>query len=171
MHCALSTAHDIATTKMAVVLPASAKEHTRAAFAEQMPLFAIIMTQISWQLEKNKCDPEVCSGFSLRGCRVVELILLAVEALDGGCGTCGTVLRLSNCINDTESRLYLFILFILLFCHAQWITSKIKTIINRLINIKFKICTLLGRSHCGGEISEKPSLWGIEISAHGQFKY
>ena len=35
--------------------------------------------------------------------------------------------------------------------------------INRLINIKSKICTLLGRSDCGGEISEKPSLWGIEI--------
>ena len=23
----------------------------------------------------------------------------------------------------------------------------------------------------GGEISEKPSLWAIEISPHGQFKY
>ena len=49
----------------------------------------------------------------------------------------------------------------LLFCHTQLITSRIKTIINRLINIEFKICTLLGRSDCGGEISEKPSLWGI----------
>ena len=67
--------------------------------------------------------------------------------------------------------IYLFIYFILLFCHTQWITSRIKTIINRLINIKFKICTLLGRSDCGGEISEKPSLWGIDISPHGQFKY
>ena len=66
---------------------------------------------------------------------------------------------------------FIFILFILLFCHTQWITSKIKTIINRLINIKFEICTLLGRSDCGEEISEKPSLWGIEISPHGQFKY
>ena len=55
--------------------------------------------------------------------------------------------------------------FILLFCHTQWITSRIKTIINRLINIKFKICALLERSNCGGEISEKPSLWGIDISA------
>ena len=64
-----------------------------------------------------------------------------------------------------------FILFYLLSCHTQWITSRIKTIINRLINIKFKICTLLGRSDCGGEISEKPSLWGIEIFPHGQFKY
>ena len=39
----------------------------------------------------------------------------------------------------------------LLFCHTQWITSRIKTIINRLINIKFKICALLGRSDCGGK--------------------
>ena len=31
----------------------------------------------------------------------------------------------------------------LLFCHTQWITSRIKPIIDRLINIKFKICTLL----------------------------
>ena len=59
----------------------------------------------------------------------------------------------------------------LLFCHTQWITSRMKTIINTLINIEFKICTLLGRSDCGGEISEKPSLWGIEISSHGLFKY
>ena len=52
----------------------------------------------------------------------------------------------------------------LLFCHTKWITSRIKTIINRLINIKYKICTLLERSDRGREISEKPSLWGIEIS-------
>ena len=65
----------------------------------------------------------------------------------------------------------IFYFFIFLFCHTQWITSRIKTIINRLTNIKFKICALLGRSDCGGEISEKPSLWGIEISPHGQFKY
>ena len=64
-----------------------------------------------------------------------------------------------------RSIVFLFyFIFILLFCHTQWITSRIKTIINRLTNIKFKICALLGRSDCGGEISEKPSLWGIEIS-------
>ena len=44
-------------------------------------------------------------------------------------------------------------------------------IINRLINIKFKICTLLGRSDCGGEVSEKQRLWGIEISPQGQIEY
>ena len=69
-----------------------------------------------------------------------------------------------------RSHLFYFY-FILLFCHTRWITSRIKTVVNRLINIKFKICALLGRSDCGGEISEKLSLWGIEISPHGQFKY
>ena len=44
--------------------------------------------------------------------------------------------------------------------------------INRLINIKFKISIQFGRSDCGGEISKKPkSLWGTEISSHRQFKY
>ena len=38
----------------------------------------------------------------------------------------------------------LFFYFILLFCHTQWITSKIKTTINRLINIKFEIVHYLG---------------------------
>ena len=81
----------------------------------------------------------------------------------------------STCISSESKAIchfiFYFIIFILLFCHTQWITSRIKTIINRLTNIKFKICALLGRSDCGGEISEKPSLWGIEISPHGQFKY
>ena len=90
---------------------------------------------------------------------------------------------LFNCVNDEVSwsvslgspwkskKLYFIYYFILLFCHTQWITSRTKTIMNRLTNIKFKICALLGRSDCGGEISEKPSLWGIEISPDGQFKY
>ena len=29
----------------------------------------------------------------------------------------------------------------------------------------------LGRGDWGGEISEKPSLWGTEIFSHGQFKH
>ena len=33
-----------------------------------------------------------------------------------------------------------------------------KKVINRLINIKFKMSIQLGRGDCGGEISEKPSL-------------
>ena len=49
-------------------------------------------------------DPEVCSGFSLRGRRVVELLKFLAEALDyGGCEACGTALRLSNCINEPVS--------------------------------------------------------------------
>ena len=44
-------------------------------------------------------------------------------------------------------------IYLLLFCHTQRITSRIKTIINRLINIELKIFTLLGRSDCGGETS------------------
>ena len=47
-----------------------------------------------------------------------------------------------------------FIVFISLFCHTELITSRIK---NRLFNIKFKISIQLGRSNCGGEISEKPT--------------
>ena len=49
-------------------------------------------------------DPELCSGFSLRGRRVVELNDLA-EALDGGCEAYGTALRLFNCINETVTGL------------------------------------------------------------------
>ena len=46
-----------------------------------------------------------------------------------------------------------------------------KKIINRLINIKFKISIQLGRSDCGPEIFEKPtSLLGIEVFPHWQFK-
>ena len=64
--------------------PLARKERTRAAFAELKLLFAIIMPQIgrtaSWfaiekqENERNVRDPEVCSGFSLRGRRVVELL-------------------------------------------------------------------------------------------------
>ena len=60
------------------------KEQTRAAFAELKLLFAIIMPQIgrtaSWfaiekqENERNVRVPEVCSNFSLRGGRVVELL-------------------------------------------------------------------------------------------------
>ena len=67
--------------------------------------------------------------------------------------------RFKNGIHSFVSQVIsVFYLFYLLFCHTQWITSRIKTIINRLINNKSKICTLLGRSDCGGEISEKPKV-------------
>ena len=107
MHCAPSTAQNIVTSKMAGVLPASVK---RAVFAELKLLSAIIMQQIGLQLPgllpKNKkmkkrwvgggggaggggeWGPEVCSGLSIHGCRVVQLNVLA-EALDGGCEAWG----------------------------------------------------------------------------------
>ena len=67
------------------LFPLVRKEQTRAAFAELKLLFAI-PPQIGWQLpglqftnkemkKKNVCDPEVCSGVSLCGRRVVELNL------------------------------------------------------------------------------------------------
>ena len=67
------------------LFPLVRKEQTRAAFAELKLLFAI-PPQIGWQLpglqftnkemkKKNVCDPEVCSGVSLCGLRVVELNL------------------------------------------------------------------------------------------------
>ncbi|XP_022808445.1 uncharacterized protein LOC111345433 [Stylophora pistillata] len=54
--------------------------------------------------EKNVRDPDVCSGFPLRGRRVVELNVLA-KALDEGSEACGTALRLSDCIKETVSGL------------------------------------------------------------------
>ena len=39
-----------------------------------------------------------------------------------------------------------YFIFISLFCHTEYIISKIKKIINRLINIKFKISIQLGRT-------------------------
>ena len=56
--------------------------------------------------ERNVLDPKVCSGFSLRGRRVVELLKWLAEPLDyGGCEACGIALRLSNCIKEPVSRL------------------------------------------------------------------
>ena len=49
--------------------------------------------------ERNVRDSEVCSGFSLRGRLVVELLKCP------GCEACGTALRLSNCINEPVSGL------------------------------------------------------------------
>ena len=114
MHCAPSTAHNIATSNMAAVFSASAKRtnkgHFRGAKAFIRNNNAADRLTASWSAiekqenEKNVRDPEVCSGFSLRGHRVVELNVLA-EALDVGCEACGTALRLSNCINETVSGL------------------------------------------------------------------
>ena len=55
-------------------------------------------------MKKKMRVPEVCSEFSLRGRRVVELNVLT-EGLDGGCEACGAALRLSDCIKETLSGL------------------------------------------------------------------
>lgn len=64
-------------------MPLAQKEQTRAAFAELKLLFAIIMNSSANSVRcaikkqekgRNACDSEVCSGFSLRGHRVVELL-------------------------------------------------------------------------------------------------
>ena len=55
-------------------------------------------------------------------------------------------------------KIILVYYFFLLFCHTNYITIKIKKIINTLINVRFKTGIQLGRGDCGGEISEKPGL-------------
>ena len=84
LHCASSTAHNIPTSKMAAILPTSAKRTSNGLFCKAKafirnnnaadrltaPWFAIEKQEN----ERNVRDPEVCSGFSLRGRRVVELL-------------------------------------------------------------------------------------------------
>ena len=106
--------HNIATSKMAAVLPTSGKRTNKGRFCRAKAFIgnnnAADRLTASWfaiekqENERNVRDPEVCSGFSLRGRRVVELNVLG-EALDGGCEACGTALRLSNCINEPVSGL------------------------------------------------------------------
>ena len=114
MHCVTSSAHNIATSKMAAVLLASAKRSNKGRFCRAKAFIrnenAANRLTASWSAiekqenEQNVREPEVCSGFSLRGRRVVELNVLA-EALDGGCEACGAALRLSDCIKETVSGL------------------------------------------------------------------
>ena len=96
---------------MAAVLHASARRSNKGRFcrAEAFIRNTNHLTA-SWSAikkqenEKNVRHPEVCSGVSLTGLRVVELNVLA-EALDGGCEACGVALRLSDCIKETVSGL------------------------------------------------------------------
>ena len=60
-------------------------------------------------------DPEVCSGFSLRGRRFVELNVFP-EVLDGGCEACGAALRLSDRVKETLSGLG----SLLYMCCSNW---------------------------------------------------
>ncbi|XP_066016700.1 uncharacterized protein [Pocillopora verrucosa] len=99
---------------MAAVLPASVKRTDKGRFCRAKAfirnknaanrLIAPWSALKKQENEKSVRDLEVCSGFPLRGRRVVELNVLA-EALDGGCEACGTTLRLSNCIKETVSGL------------------------------------------------------------------
>ena len=77
MHCAPSTSHNNATSKIATVLPTSAKRTNKGRFCRAN---AADRLTASWfaikkqENERNVRDPKVCSGFSLRGRRVVELL-------------------------------------------------------------------------------------------------
>ena len=104
----------IATSTMAAVLPTSVKRTDKGRFCRAKAFIrnknAANRLIASWSAlkkqenEKSVRDLEVCSGFPLRGRRVVELNVLA-EALDGGCEACGAALRLSNCIKEAVSGL------------------------------------------------------------------
>ena len=84
MHCAPSTAHNIATFKITAVLPTSAKRTNKGLFCRAKAFIrnnnAADRLTASWfaiekqENERNVGDPEVCCGFSLRGRRVVELL-------------------------------------------------------------------------------------------------
>ena len=76
--------HNIATSKMAAVLPVSAKRTNKGRFCRAKAFIrdnsAADRLAASWfaiekqENERNVRDPEVCSGFSLRSRRVVELL-------------------------------------------------------------------------------------------------
>ena len=85
MHGAPSTARDIAISKMAAVIPANAKGTNKGRFCRAKAFIrntaADRMTTSRSAIDKqgnekkNVCDPEVCSGASLCGLRVVEFNL------------------------------------------------------------------------------------------------
>ena len=86
MHRTPSTAHNIATSKMAAIIPASAKRTNKRRFCRANSFIrnknAADRLTASWSViekqgnEKKKMrDAEVCGGFSLCGRRVVELNL------------------------------------------------------------------------------------------------
>ena len=99
---------------MAAVLSARPKRSKKGRFCRNTAVIrnknAANRLTASWSAikkqgnEKKLGEPEVCSGFSLHSCRVVELNVLA-GALDGGCEACGAALRLSDCIKETVSGL------------------------------------------------------------------
>ena len=121
---------------MAAVLPTSAERTKKGCFCRAKAFIrtsnAADRLTASWfaikkqESERNVFDPEVCSGFSLRGCRVVELLKFLAEALDyGDCEACATALRLSNCINEPVSGLRSLLYICMLFKLRQWIERRI----------------------------------------------
>ena len=84
LHYAPSTEHNIATSKMAPVLPTSAKRTNKGRFCRAKAFIrnnnAAHRLTTSWfaiekqENERNVRYSEVCNGFSLRGRRVVELL-------------------------------------------------------------------------------------------------
>ena len=90
----------IGTFKIAAVLPACVKRTDKSRFCRAKAFIrnknAANWLTASWSAlkkqenEKSVRDLEVCSGFPLRGRRVVELNVLP-EALDGGCEACGAL--------------------------------------------------------------------------------
>ena len=84
LHCKPPTAHNIATSKMSAVLPTSTKRTNEGRFCRAKAFIgnnnAVDRLTTFWfgiekqENERNVRDPEVCSGFSLRGRRVVELL-------------------------------------------------------------------------------------------------
>ena len=65
---------------MAIVFPTYAKRTNKGRFCRARAFNRNNNAAASWfaiekqENERNVRDPEVCSGFSLRGCRVVELL-------------------------------------------------------------------------------------------------
>ena len=95
MHCAPSTAHNIATSKMAAVLLSSAKRTNKGRFCRAKAFIR----------HNNVADRPTASWFAIKK-QENERNVRDPEALDyGGCEGCGKALRLSNCINEPVSGL------------------------------------------------------------------
>ena len=115
MHCAPSTAHNIATSKMAAVLPTSAKRTNKGRFCRAKAFIrncnSADQLTTSWfaiekeENERNVRDPEVCSGliFTSRrsSCGIIKLSWLRLWIM----GAVKPVGQLSKCINEPLSGL------------------------------------------------------------------
>ena len=145
---------------MAAVLHARARRSNKGRFCSRAEAFirnnnAANRLTASWsaikkqEIEKNVRHPEVCSGVSLSGLRVVELNVLA-EALNGGCEACGVALRLSDCIKETVSGwariTTLHMLFKLRVWRDKYLSNKQDPPVSLLVEFatfEFATCSLL----------------------------